>query len=57
LGRYTNSEGNKAAWVPQFPERIEFVGNIPIIEAGKTNKKLLREGIKKKLIKEGKFKE
>jgi non-ribosomal peptide synthetase component E (peptide arylation enzyme) len=46
-------KGNGAS-VLQLPERIEFVDNMPMTEAGKTNKKLLKEDIKKKLIKEGK---
>ena len=46
-------KGNGAS-VLQLPERIEFVDNMPMTEAGKTNKELLKEDIKKKLIKEGK---
>jgi non-ribosomal peptide synthetase component E (peptide arylation enzyme) len=45
------------ASVLQLPERIEFVDHLPVTEAGKTNKRLLKEDIKTKLIKEGKIKE
>jgi len=45
------------ASVLQLPERIEFVDNLLVTEAGKTNKRLLKEDIKTKLIKEGKIKE
>lgn len=44
------------ASVLQLPERIEFVDNLPLTETGKTNKRLLKEDIKRKLIKEEKYK-
>lgn len=43
------------ASVLQLPERIEFVDNLPLTEAGKTNKRLLKDDIKNKLIREGKL--
>lgn len=43
------------ASVLQLPERIEFVDNLPMTEAGKTNKRLLKEDIKEKLTSEGKL--
>jgi 2,3-dihydroxybenzoate-AMP ligase len=45
----------KGASVLQLPERIEFVDSLPLTEAGKTNKRLLKEDIKRKLIKEGRL--
>jgi non-ribosomal peptide synthetase component E (peptide arylation enzyme) len=43
------------ASVLHLPERIEFVDDMPLTDAGKTNKRLLKEDIKKKLKKEGKL--
>lgn len=39
----------KGASVLQLPERIEFVGSIPLTKIGKADKKALREDIKRRL--------
>jgi len=48
---------SKGASVLQLPERVELIESIPLTEAGKTDKKPLREDIRKKLISEGVLKE
>lgn len=40
----------KGASVLHLPERIEFIDSIPLTEAGKSDKKFLREDIRKKLL-------
>jgi len=40
---------SKQASVLQLPERIEFVESLPVTEAGKLNKRALREDIKQKI--------
>jgi len=42
----------KGASVLQLPERIEFIDNLPLTKANKTDKKPLREDIRKKLLAE-----
>jgi len=39
----------KGASVMQLPERIEVIDAIPLTNIGKTDKKILREDIKKRL--------
>jgi len=39
----------KGASVLQLPVRIEFIDSIPLISIGKTDKKVLREDIKKRI--------
>ena len=41
---------DKGASILQLPERIEFIDSIPLTEAGKTDKKFLREHIRKKIL-------
>ncbi len=45
-------KGNGAS-VLQLPERVEFIDNLPLTKAGKSDKKHLREDIRRKLIAEG----
>ncbi len=45
----------KKVTVLYLPERIEFIGEMPLTNAGKIDKKLLRERIKETLKKEGKI--
>lgn len=40
-----------------FPDRIEFVGSMPLTQVGKSDKKALREDIKRRLTAEGSLKE
>jgi len=47
----------KGASVLQLPERVEFIDSMPLTEAGKPDKKPLREDIRKKLQEEGILKE
>ena len=40
---------NKGASILQLPERIEFIKEIPLTKVGKTDKKFLRDDIKKRM--------
>jgi non-ribosomal peptide synthetase component E (peptide arylation enzyme) len=42
----------RKASVLQFPERMEFIGDMPLTKAEKVNKKALMEDIEKKLLRE-----
>lgn len=43
----------KGASVLQLPERLEFIDSLPLTKAGKSDKKHLREDIRRKLVAEG----
>jgi len=43
----------KGASMLQLPERVEFIGSLPLTKANKPDKKPLREDIKRKLVAEG----
>ena len=45
----------KKTSVPYLPERLEIIEEMPLTNVGKVDKKQLREEIKEKLKKEGKY--